>query len=136
MKEDHEHVWSENGVYCVQCGQRRVGEDIARIVRDAIWEARDLFRSRQHDNHEMAGAIINRTIDALISSAKPGEWRPIESAPKDGTRVLGFCRQGNHPGDWAVCRWSVDSEEFIGQDIAGPTLWMPLPATPTDTKED
>jgi hypothetical protein len=56
------------------------------------------------------------------------EWLPIETAPRDGSAVLGFEKQGNHPGDWSVIRWT--GYEFEGDRIGNPTHWMPLPAPP------
>jgi hypothetical protein len=67
------------------------------------------------------------------------EWQPIETAPRDGTRVWLFCpwdrwvgsaawRQNvYHNGEEA---WSEDDGEsaVLGHDP--PTHWMPLPKPP------
>ena len=64
------------------------------------------------------------------------EWQPIETAPKDGTRILiGVWDLGP---DVTSARWngafwdmSIQDEEFCGEsDFAGPTHWMPLPDPP------
>lgn len=86
-----------------------------------------------------------------------GGWRPIESAPKDGTAILGF----GH-ADWACGAWTAeltaslirggtlrrvimqwveeDEEDESGhwetvtdnpyKDWVVPTYWMPLPPAP------
>ena len=74
------------------------------------------------------------------------EWHPIETAPKDGTRVLLY-----RPGGWASTRvvvgsysderyhprprpyWTHDLERVEGKAITRqnqPTRWMPLPEPP------
>lgn len=77
------------------------------------------------------------------------EWRPIESAPKDGTEVLLFI-----PGRRAELGWWYESQEYAygklkrktekwmwGSGMQGilsmtgdappePTHWMPLPEPP------
>ena len=62
------------------------------------------------------------------------EWQPIETAPKDGTRVLAFCR-----GEWHVmlwedgAGWAVRSDAldgFVGIEGHDPTHWMHLPEPP------
>ena len=75
-------------------------------------------------------------------------WRPIETAPKDGTRVL-ICH-GHAPRNIYVAWW-LDEAQF-GDDKTGPgwqifdcgmdvwyavatddpTHWMPLPDPPED----
>jgi hypothetical protein len=81
-----------------------------------------------------------------------GEWQPIETAPKDGTKLL---MSVFFPGD-TICEpftevtigyWdhgnALDDPESIWHrepdwdvpTIGDPTHWMPLPAPPTgDTK--
>ena len=69
------------------------------------------------------------------------QWRPIETAPKDGTWVLLWWKEtptGSECFDeWspeqAVGKWHYDcwmrcSEYSVG---GTPTHWMPLPKTPT-----
>ena len=79
---------------------------------------------------------------------KPGEWQPIESAPKDGTWLLGINNRGNQ----AVIIWAEDAVNWIGEGLSSgwihpfsdmrlspfwngacgsePTHWMPLPSPP------
>lgn len=73
------------------------------------------------------------------------EWRPIESAPKDGTVIMlgwdnnDFCRPC--AGYWEIDKyskkprpyWSNDLERSFGTRHARenqPTHWMPLPGAP------
>ena len=67
-----------------------------------------------------------------------GEWRSMESAPKDGTTVLGSVRASEQgPAEVDVVRWAVREERWIAADSdpgciivyadAELTGWMPLP---------
>lgn len=76
------------------------------------------------------------------SSAKPAgdDWRPIESAPKDGGSVLLFvgsdildvpgAASGSYYGtaDDGTVTWRLDYD--CAQHVINPTHWMPLPAAP------
>ena len=62
-------------------------------------------------------------------------WQPIESAPRDGTVVLVWTREGcqlasyftGQPGGWV----EKDAWYRLTEDTTGlPTHWMPLPAAP------
>ena len=79
------------------------------------------------------------------------EWQPIETAPKDGTKFLGFGGSPDHyhdeyddtRSDMAVMWWddyagggwrfcSYDGKTYGEWD--DPTHWMLLPAVPQTTK--
>jgi len=77
-----------------------------------------------------------------------GEWQPIETAPKNGTRIFGwndnsygsepyicwFGRDDNTPDDGLEEWLSGDGDDFsVGSYFTPctPTHWMPLPPTPS-----
>jgi len=64
-----------------------------------------------------------------------GEWQPIETAPKDGTRlcITGFCELRQ---SWIFKQdyWRQYHKGFgegFGTSEFKPTRWMPLPNPPT-----
>lgn len=78
-------------------------------------------------------------------------WRPIETAPKDGTEMLGFgsfVEPGCNPQVWVIS-WNEQEElEEAGNGLYRkvkvgkwcsctffPSHWMPLPAPPIDSRE-
>ena len=76
------------------------------------------------------------------------EWQPIETAPKDGTKILVFCRHGEcEISEWYEC-WKtnyvlVEGTEYFekhetlyqeGWNSNGFTHWMPLPEPPEQDK--
>ena len=54
-------------------------------------------------------------------------WKPIETAPKDGTKILAFKN-----GAKFVCYWCDFAGGWIRDtfDCGGITHWMPLPPDP------
>lgn len=59
-----------------------------------------------------------------------GIWKPIETAPKDGTQFLCY-----RDGDIANAWWTGDVLGGRGWSYAKwsfPTHWMPLPKTPEE----
>ncbi len=56
----------------------------------------------------------------------PSEWRPIETAPKDGTLVLTWDGERRYVAMYD-CGWYIGIER--GPNIE-PTHWMPLPEPP------
>ena len=87
-------------------------------------------------------------IAAALRSAQVPEWRPIETAPKDGTSILAWRfysvairwrpdLDGEFPWD-AVSLESHPSTNFTTngfmEDDRALTHWMPLPSPPEDLK--
>lgn len=87
-----------------------------------------------------------------ITAEQAQVWRPIETAPMDGTRVM-LWRGSPHIGTWAemviaewydgAWSWPTDNPSTHGEwspdDLVngyysreGFTHWMPLPATPAE----
>lgn len=78
----------------------------------------------------------------LMMADEQSAWQPIETAPKDGTRIDVW--SGHRQADvcWLDCVWEYrnskpfqgwfwtndDGEPILVEDV---THWMPLPAPPT-----
>jgi hypothetical protein len=71
------------------------------------------------------------------------DWRPIETAPKDGTRILLGCSGMVIIGSWSEEKyarrsrpyWTNDAEHWRGVlSTRGnqPKYWMPLPMLPEE----
>ncbi len=74
------------------------------------------------------------------------EWQPIETAPRDGTRLLLWAAWNDEPviASWCVSRapysfegwstgWQTAGNYDVGYEaLMGVTHWMPLPAPPGD----
>ena len=117
------------------------------IASDAAWAGKDaqpFSTAELYEGFIEVQALRNRAAAALASapSAPAGEWRPIESAPKDGTRVLlwrvfdgtAIGRWGNlvpdDPQEWFDDGWIDNGQPICGEDDPA-THWMPLPAPPS-----
>lgn len=60
-------------------------------------------------------------------------WQPIETAPKDGGRVLVWLESyGVCLARWSCDGWYMDSDEYWP---VVPRQWMPPPAPPLDLAE-
>ncbi|KQS55946.1 hypothetical protein ASG17_07800 [Brevundimonas sp. Leaf363] len=85
------------------------------------------------DDPELEGLALTETICAEVIAAKGGEWRPIETAPRDGTYVIlaepdGSVFEGRlTDGGW-YSRGNDASDHWGGETY--PDHWMPLPAAP------
>lgn len=73
------------------------------------------------------------------------EWQPIETAPKDGTEILVWAKEGRRCARWVPgnhrhkqgwADWIEDADEDYLSEIVylHPTDWMPLPDPPTSSE--
>jgi hypothetical protein len=112
---------------------------------DAEAFVRKCFSEHVHSrvNDDDAGELAERVecLVAELSAAMGGRgdegWRPIETAPKDGTKVILLCVsksmsfggthaiQGYWGGNTGFENWITLSSYKLR-----PTHWMPLPAAP------
>jgi hypothetical protein len=70
----------------------------------------------------------------LVALRARSEWRPIETAPKDGTDVLVYCGPDDDPM-WGIASWDEDAGWVMWWDTGmkghtWPSYWIPLPASP------
>ena len=77
------------------------------------------------------------------------KWQPIETAPKDGTKILGYglceyvwrpiekCEKiifiAYHNSSWGD-GWYFDINDEDGSVVAHLTHWIPLPKPPKETE--
>ena len=60
------------------------------------------------------------------------DWQPIETAPKDGSDILGFAADAVNPAI-VVCYWNKDGyfeESYFRELSVELTHWLPLPEPP------
>ena len=65
------------------------------------------------------------------------DWKPIETAPKDGTQILAHARDAYGINYYSVAEWAT-AMDYNPRSVAGwfwayairPTHWMPLPEPP------
>lgn len=80
-------------------------------------------------------AIPINDFSALVQESRrtyrASEWQPIETAPKDGTSILGYRDGFNRISVWWLFnnRWNCDASYF-SRPLLPPTHWMPFPAPP------
>lgn len=81
-------------------------------------------------------AVANKDLIDISHPSSAGElvgvWRPIETAPKDGTAVIVAAVFGNKVTSVRMCVWNGLGwyEVYSGAGINFVTLWMPLPSVP------
>ena len=105
--------------------------EIEQRARELLETARTVRRA---DECPPDAQVVHMTdaLRAIARALSGSEWRPIESAPKDGTEVL--CAWHAMATDrWIIegC-WFLNNQWRVGWDETEvqPTHWMPLPAAP------
>lgn len=88
--------------------------------------------------------IKDLIVDLRDHISNMGEWQTMESAPKDGTKIIG-CKQFEKTGAGHIIGGDVATVEWLwhdelndvgawhrggGFDVYGLTHWQPLPSLP------
>lgn len=111
-------------------------EQNAHEVKQALMRmAREVAGLKWSDRYAIgqAIAIIDRAYgDARALAALSQGWRPIETAPKDGSAIWVVASLYAKPFQYE-CNWN-GAEWYHGFGdawaVLNPTHWMPLPAAP------
>ena len=112
------------------------------------WALYNEVKAREDQTLEKLEALDKaRSILALPQQDEPEGWRPIETAPKDGRRILLWWRTCTEPitGSWCIDDtyddrpkgwnspeqgWCADGDQCIPRNQKDCTNWMPLPPAP------
>ena len=118
-------------------------------LADALQSRPNLGGLRQTTLAELAVYDAERwsaaaALRACAERLRAEEWQPIETAPRDGTRVLAWWPDAYDNGSavqvetwWgpfhgsALCGWQSAFEEAAAPPH-GPTHWRPRPAPPAE----
>ena len=113
---------------CVYCLTRRAETAEARIAQ---LESDDVESAKEVDAYRIASESHLTRIAALEAQLAEREWRPIETAPKDGSYVLLSNRAS--AGMYIGC-WVASMSEWIDEigNWLDPTDWQSLPPPPRE----
>lgn len=111
-----------------------------RLEQAPRWQAARDAHTKEHfervtlEMHEAAAKAVRSRPRSRRphQGADMSEWQDIETAPKDGTRVL-LVRADNpemHTAFWRDGKWLCGGMGYVN----GPSYWMPLPPPPKDAK--
>jgi hypothetical protein len=122
------------------------------ISDEDVWAARDAYDRHfyaENDHYDSIRAVL----ESLAARIVP-EWRPIETAPKDGCQIIlfgdslvnsgiqmtvAFWKQIPMEYDWVQTDKNTMKLQKVSEDgrwempdifLIDPTHWMPLPAPP------
>lgn len=116
-------------------GAVTISADLARYAGDMLIEA-----GQSLGFHDMP-VVGRKLLAARPAPPAPGmrealEWRPIDTAPRDGTPILLFARAVHARASIRLVGWYSPTEEqwleasFTRPIGVVPTRWMPLPDFP------
>lgn len=98
-----------------------------------------LRRAFDADSVAEKNLAIRAAFDFIAAMQPAPQWQGIESAPRDGTRMI-LAKFVGHPAHetalwWAVAghwsdKWQNWNDGVEPCGLAGPTHWMPIPTPP------
>ena len=125
--------------------------DVSKTVKQRAWEIADQLWLDTNEKRKLARLICDAFSDSPTPPVDDG-WRPIETAPRDGTVIdvwLGraepedvefYCGPGNtrraaswhwHKGKF---RPAMGLEDAVPPVFVQPTHWRPLPPPPGESE--
>lgn len=118
-------------------------DEISQLAENA---AHQMMGTTGSPFEKCEGAIevfLSNLAMAGLAIGPQSQWQPIETAPKDGTRVLLFVPPyGPSTGHYEPARvnWGPNASLWVSHSVlnkeAAPTHWMPLPTPPTGGESD
>lgn len=109
----------------------------------SLYRERDEARKSAGEKHDEANRYVNDMLDerkrreaaeaalAVAREALSYLWQPIETAPRDGTRILVWRpREGDEYDAHAAADYWSDKSWYQSRRCQQPTHWMPLPPAP------
>ena len=115
----------------------------SELVQDFEQDRAELERIAFLQPIEARAVELARMCVRLIAEK---EWRPIETAPRDGTYILVMCKNAIVAN---VYRWDAEYDDWTDDTLFSKhavkvgdaweqlgvlKYWLPLPQPPTDTK--
>lgn len=125
-----------------ECASDGEDVDLSRAAFAALewlgWIERISARRRWQMTPEGEAMLASAPTPPASSAGEVEGWRPIETAPRDGTWLLlwlpyagGYGQCHIAPGRWAKDHYRKTFSWFInGNGMRRPTHWRPLPAPP------
>lgn len=104
---------------------RELDAALIQVARDRAGEC----GATQSEMREARAEFLRDWLNNHMSVPADG-WLPIETAPKDGSEILGFGLQWGWSPVRFVCVWNGATWYAGWGDSIQPTHWMPLPAAP------
>lgn len=119
--------------------------EAAIVAWDAEFRKVNPNLGRWPDDYADVDVVVMRTgMRNILEAAEAAAWQPIETAPRDGTRVLVY-----QDGEAAVASWMTAIEDGSGDWIIwrrngsnplairqpAPTLWQPIRMPPAQGGE-
>lgn len=133
------------GIYASESNPRRDGMYVRTIISRGRMNPGKFYEVTDgNGNFWVYPAQSVERIAAALRSAQAPQWQPIETAPKDGTPILGLWMpspgtytrvSGNNYGitafDDDAGFWSLVDDGDEPDEVMRPDFWMPLPAAPS-----
>jgi len=101
------------------------------------WDYSAVYDSGLYSAGEGGVWYLSTDVDALAEKLSVPAWQPIETAPKDGTRVIGLDEFDNveiiryNPDPTEPDPWQYSHHYNEDHECFTPVAWQPLPAVPT-----